>query len=423
MAEEKHLTKNGIAVYSYKNPAQHGFFISLFLRSGSMFESAENNGITHFFEHISIRNINKTMGGGLYSELDREGVEFNASTYSEMVQFYISGASEKFVFGADIITKIFSPIILEKREMDIERKRIKAEIRESDDKSSHTAFANGIVHKGTSLALPITGTLTGVDKINAKRLEEYRRTVLSSENIFFYITGSFTDADIAYISALIEACDIKKAEMRNENIAPISPSHFARRGEVYIKNADITSVRFSFDIDMAKASTQETDLIYDMLFSGYNSEFFAELSESRGLIYDLAGTVERYKNIGEISFGYEVRGKDLEEAVRLTVDILNKFKKTRHAPDSLMKCGYVDNAFLLYDDIRELNFTFAYDNHIMELGYPSLEARRAAYNAVVSEDIMHAASEIFRKNNLTLTIKGNKKKINKSELEKIISEL
>ena len=154
--EKSYLTKNEIKIYGYKNPNLHGFFISLFLRAGSMYESERDNGITHFLEHIAIRNINKLTGGELYSLLDRQGIEFNASTYSEMVQFYTSGATEAFHTGAEIITKVLSPIILDKSEIDTERKRIKAEIREADDKNSLLVFSNGIVHAGTSLSRSIT---------------------------------------------------------------------------------------------------------------------------------------------------------------------------------------------------------------------------------------------------------------------------
>ena len=75
---------------------------------------------------------------------------------------------------------------------------------------------------------------------------------------------------------------------------------------------------------------------------------------------------------------------------------------------------------MLYDDAREFNFTMAYDNHIMNLAYPSLERRKAAYDEVSAEDIRRAACEIFRHQNLTLTVKGNKKKINDKDIEKII---
>ena len=421
--EKRYATKNGIDIYGYKNPSLHGFFISLFLRAGSMYESCQDSGITHFLEHVSIRNINKVMGGELYCELDRRGIEFNASTYAETVQFYVSGASDNFAFGARVITSLFEPIILDKAEIDTERKRIKAEIREADDKSSLLAFTNGIVHKDTSLARSITGTLTSVDTITVRRLENYRRSVFSKENVFFYVTGNYTDDDIKLLAELTEGYELAKTELLRDNVAPLSAEHFKRPAAVQVKNADFTMVRFTFDIDMSRVSVPESDLIYDMLMSGYGSGFFAEMSEERGIFYDVSGAVERYRNIGELYFSYEVRGRDLEDAVKMTVDILKKFKETLHAPDALMKSGYVNNAYMLYDDSRELNFTFAYDNHIMNLGYSSLDERRARYDAVSPEDIRRAACEIFKLENLTLTVKGNKKKIDTAKIEEIISKL
>lgn len=421
--EEKFLTKNGIEIYGYKNPNLHGFFISLYLRAGSMYESESESGITHFFEHIAIRNVNKQMGGALYSELDRRGVEFNASTQLEMVQFYVSGAQDKFDFGAKALTRILSPIILTPAEIDAERRRIKAEIREADDKSSLAYFTYGIVHKETSLARFITGTLSGVSKISAKRLEEYRKNIFAKENIFFYVTGNFTDDDINYLSKCIEEYDIPHACAVRENIAPISKYHFRRELEVYVKNAPFTSVRFTFDLDMSKLSVPVTDLIYDMLLSGYNSKLFIEMSEVRGLFYDITGGIERYRNIGEFYFAYELRGKDISEAIALTVDILNGFKKNLVNSSEMMKSGYVDNADMLYDDTREFNFTMAYDNHIMKLGYGALEERKATYASVTPQEVRAAACQIFTPENLTLTVKGNKKKINTEEIKKFILRL
>ena len=418
--EEKFLTQNGIEIYGYRNPNSHGFFISLFVRAGSMYETEADSGITHFFEHIAIRNVNKQMQGNLYSELDRLGVEFNASTYAEMTQFYISGAPDKFSFSASTLTRVFSPIILTASEIDTERRRIKAEIREADDKSTLSFFTNNIVNAGTSLVRTITGTLSSVSAITAKRLEEYRKSTFTKENIFFYVTGNFKDADIKYLSECIEKYSFQSAADNRDNIAPLSEHHFKRMPKAEIKNADFTSVRFTFDLDMRKLTTPETDIIYDMLLSGYNSRLFIEMSETRGLFYDISGAVERYRNIGELYFSYELRGKDVAEAISLTFDIINSFKNN---PGEIMRAGYVDNAGMLYDDAREFNFTMAYDNHIMKLGYASLDERIAAYAKVTPEEIRRAACEIFRPENLTLTIKGNRKKINDGEIKKLIYKL
>ena len=136
------VSKNGIKIYAHKNSSLHCFFLSLFFRGGSMYEKEDEMGITHFLEHILVRNVNKLYGMKLYSILDRYGLEFNASTYAEMVQFYLSGASKNFRVAADAAARLLEPISLSRNEMDAERKRIKAEIRENDDKNSMSFFSH-----------------------------------------------------------------------------------------------------------------------------------------------------------------------------------------------------------------------------------------------------------------------------------------
>lgn len=418
--EQMRTTKNGAVIYDYKNPNVNGFYISLFLRAGSMHES--HAGITHFLEHASIRNVNCMMEGGLYSLLDRRGIEFNASTFSEMVQFYISGATENFDLSAEIISRLLSPIILSPSEISTERDRIKAEIRESDDKTSLSTFSNNIVYEGTSLAGLITGSIGSVNKINRDRLENYRRSVMTRENIFFYVTGNYTEENLKKLASEIEKYTLEDGE-KNENIAPVCIGFGKRERSVHLKNADFTMLRFSFDLDMSRVSVAETDLIYDMLLCGYNSRFFIEMSERRGLFYDINGSCERYKNIGSLVFSYEVRGGSVYDAVETTVELLREYKERIPSEDEMMKAGYVTNAGLLYDNPRELNFTFAYDNHIMDEGYGDIAERAARYERVTPERLREVAEILFTKENLTLAIKGNKKKIDTERLEEILRKL
>ena len=401
--EVKYTAENGINIYAYKNPALHGFYISLFIKSGSMYESAEKSGITHFLEHAVIRNINKIYGMKLYQLLDKIGLEFNAGTYSEMVNFYVTGASEAFSHGAEIISKVFDPIILDKGEIDAERKRIKAEIRESDDKNALATFAAKHIFEGTSLSQSIIGNNGAVDKITKTSLSRHHKESLSRDNIFFYVTGSFSDENIEELKALVSGAVLSDTPAR-DNVAPVPEKFGKRDGAVFVKKADYTMARFTFDLDMSRYSVAETDLLYDTLLSGYNSKLFVELSEERGLIYDITGGSERYRNIGTLSFNYEVKKADLEKTVDLVVDILNSLKREENI--ECIKSSYVDNAYLLYDDIRELNFTFAYDNHIMNEGYSSVEQRKNRYGAVSEKRLSDIAREIFTKDNLTLSLKS-----------------
>ena len=125
MEFERNLkTKNGVDVYYYKNPSLHGFYISLFVKAGVIYEKERYYGITHFFEHAAIRNVNKLYGMKLYETIDRYGIDFNASTYSEMVNFFVSGASKNFTRGIPVIASLLDPLGLSRQEIDAERRRI-----------------------------------------------------------------------------------------------------------------------------------------------------------------------------------------------------------------------------------------------------------------------------------------------------------
>ena len=384
-----------------------------------MYEDEREVGITHFLEHVAIRNVNALMGGELYSLLDKYGVEFNASTYNEMVQFYVSGAIKNFDVGIKIVKALFSPIVLTPSEVRAECARIKAEIRENDERGSLLNFTNSIVHAGTTLSRTITGTASVISRITPARLERYRRSVFTRDNAFIYVTGAFDDSQLEELSHTVGQCAVYEGEAHT-GIAPVCESFFKRTPEVYVKNADYTMLRFTFDMDMTRISSAEADILYDILLGGYNSRFFIEMSEREGIFYDLSGSVERYKNIGTLSFSYEVRPSLIYTAVEKTLRILRSFVTSPPSEDECMKAGYVDNAYMLYDDSRELNFTFAYDNHVLSSGYRSIEERSEMYASVTPENISDIADMLFRPSNLTLTVKGRKKRIDTERLGEII---
>ncbi len=420
--EEHFRSREGVDVFRYANSALHGFHLSLFVRAGSMHESDDESGVSHFFEHAAIRNINRMTDGELYSLLDAHGIEFNASTYSEMTQFYVGGAAKNFALAAEVLIKVLSPIVLSADEVSAERARIKAEIRESDERTSLTSFTNGAVHGGTSLARSITGTVGAVNRISRDRLAKFGKRVLNAENIFFYATGAVSDSDIERLLKLIDGAPIVHGA-RNSNVAPVS-SYFGKRvPEIRIKNADFTMVRFTFDIDMSRVTLAESDLLYDIILGGYNSDFFIELSEKRGLFYDVSGSLERYENVGTLSFCFEVKEGALYDSVEKTVAILSEMKRAVLPEKRCMRAAYVDNAHMLLDDARELNFTFAYDNHIMNAGYADIDARIRAYSSVTPERIRKIAEEIFRTQNLTFTMKGRASRTDRARLISLLAHL
>ena len=418
------MTENGIRIYSYPNPHLHSFCIALYVKAGCLYESEEDNGITHLLEHLVFRNIDKKMDGQMYRILDRCGLSFNASTYKEFVQFIITGAPAYFEQAVDIITRVFEPLSLSAQQIEVEKQRVKAEIREKEYEKSLDCFTDQIIWKDTCLTRDIAGKLKYLNKMGQRRLADAQRKLFMKDNLFFYLTGKVEEVQIERLSKALEPIDWLPAEAeKRENMAPVPKEFFHRNGEVQIKNSEYCYIRFSFDIDVARYKNAELDLLYDILFSGDSCVVYQELSEKSGLIYSFDARFEQYRNIGNLHFSYEVRHNNLEESVAIIVEKLHDLKQGMEERLPYALPPYVDNAYIMYDDVDDFNWCFAYENHILKCGYSNIEDRKAAYQNVTVDRLNQVANEILRKENLTVTLKGQKKKVDVSALEKLIKNL
>ena len=420
--EKKYLTENNVAIYSYPNENLHSFCLSLYVKYGCLFESADENGMAHLIEHAAFRNINHMMDGELYHTLDKCGLTFNATTYKEFIHFYINGSPKHFKTAAEILANVLAPIDMPASEYEIEKKRVKAEIREDNYKTTLECFTNNIVWKNTPLMRSICGTCTSVDSITKNKLAECHSRVFSSDNIFFYLTGSVSERDVDYVSALISRFELKSGYC-NENVAVVPDGFGNRNGEVYLKNSSYSMVRFSFDIDTSLYKDAEMELFFDVMFSGESCIMFQNLSEKSGLIYGYDARFSKHNNIGNIYFSYEVQGPKVYETVSTVIESLSALKGGITNELDYAVAPYVDNAMILYDNPEEFNWNRAYEGHILKCGYDSIEDRITAFSAVTPENITKIARDVLKPSNLVVTMKANKNKIDLHKIRSIVKKL
>ena len=362
------------------------------------------------------------MGENLYQTLDRCGLDFNASTYEEFIQFIITGAPAHFEEAAEILTGIFEPITLPEEVIDTERKRIKAEIREEDEESSLGYFTKKIAWKNTSLERTITGKKKTLDKIKGKQLRKFQKEVLSSNNIFFYISGNYPETAVVTVTKLMENYPLTVMKKERKNLAPVPKHFFARKPKVYVKNSKKTCVCFSVDIDASNYTLAEKNLLFDILFEGEFCKIHQELSEKKGYVYSYDPCFQHYNNIGQMTLTYEVLPKHLYDSVETVVEVLKSMKEGITDELSYVLPHYVDNAGFLLDDTEEFNWVRAYEGHILDVYYKDIEERTESYRRVTTERMTEICREVFRQSNILLTVKGKKKKVDTERLAEILCD-
>ncbi len=414
---EQHYCANGVDIYVEPNNNMHSFCVSVYIKAGSMYENEKNNGIAHLYEHLVFRNVKKFYGEDFYTLLSKNGLYFNGCTYREFIQFEFAGIRESFPFLLDVISKLFLDFDLSGDEIKAEKKRIKAEIRENDERRTITHYYDKLVWADTSLENTISGNCKTIDRISQKALNEYKKHIISKDNFFFYVTGDVSENQMYDLVHCVSKIPVSDKNIGYTNIAPVPQNFFNRKPDVSVHNSYWTYVKIGFDIDNTRHSMPIRDIIYSTLFENDDALIYQGLSEKTPLIYSYDSTLEQYKNISNIKVQFEVDKKNLYSAIEKAIDVFYALKKGEFDFDAvMMKRRSVHQ--MRMDNAVNLNWDLAYERHIMEEKDYIDELKN-----ISKKQIIDAAKDIFKTNNLTIAIKGRKKEIDVGKINEILKKI
>ena len=418
---ERSVSVNGISIYFLTNPNLRSFCLSLYVRAGSIFEDISNNGISHLFEHVVFRNL-KNRYENFYELLAMRGLCFQGSTYKEFVSFTIDGPQHEFDFAIEILCGLFDEIEPTSHDFNNEKGRIKAEIREEDLRSSLDFYFDSIVWKNSEVEKIVLGYCKTIDRISVKKINEFRQKVLSAGNCFIYATGNISDENLNALNKKISKLDICQTNPGFTNTVTVNDEFFHREKKIWIKNNYWYYIQIGFDVDCSKYSGGVYDLLYALLFNGDKALVYNYLSEDNPIIYSYDSTFEQYDNVGNINFSFEVDRNKIEDVFKAVVELLNAAKDGRFNFEANLN-SEMFNSELDLDKPSNLNWNMAYYNHILKTEPIDYSDEFYGRFRVTKKQVTDAAKDIFRRCNMTVAMKGNKKKINTDAIEKILESL
>lgn len=423
MSEERRLTVNGTDIYYLTDGALHTFCIGAYLLAGSMFESERDSGISHLYEHMVFRNLKRMYGGGLYRLLSEYGLRLDASTYKEFMCFTIHGATDGIDLAIDIISKLFLPLDIDPVEYEAEKQRIYAEMNEDDEKNT-LGWLHGRCCWGDAFpASGISGRRSNLNRIGEAKLDLFRRELLSVGGLFFYVTGCVDAGHEAKLADAVKSIPMPPKGVRRENIVSVGQGFKFGSPAIKIKDSDWCHVMMSFGIDCVKVPMNIRELLYSALFELEDCAFYMELSENDPTAYSFDGTLEQYDNLGCITLSYETLEENLERSLEAAVRAITKIKNGWFSLE-LNKRKLAFAYELKLDRPDDLNWELAYYGHILESGKADWsKPALGRYEALTMEEVVAAAKCIFRRENLVVSLRGDRKRIDKSKIEAIFAKL
>ncbi len=398
---------NGIKVITEAMPHVRSVSVGVWISSGSRRETAEQNGISHFIEHMLFKGTANRSAEAIARSVDSIGGNLDAFTAKEMVCFNTKVLDEHLPVAMDVLSDlVLNPAF---REEDIEKEKgvILEEIKmdaDSPDYLVHEIFSSNF-WKDHSLGKPILGTRETVKRFNQALVRDYYRSVYTPANLLITAAGNLTHERL-----------VKLARERFESLAISAPEPPqavpTTHARVSLKSKkDLEQVHVCLGVPCYPIPHKDRFACYvlnTMLGGGMSSRLFQNIRERQGLAYAVFSELNPYSDTGCLSV---YAGTSLESAKQVVESVLKEFAdlKQQLAPAEEVRRAkdHLKGSLMLSLESTSSRMSNLARQEMHFRRFFSLDELAESIENVTAEDVQRVAQNFFDRKNVALTVLGN----------------
>ena len=370
--------------------------------TGSRFETKDEEGLAHFFEHMVFKGTEKYPNAKKLAEtLDSVGADFNAFTSKEYTGYYVRSAASNFSLALDVLSDMLFRPKLSQSDIDREKGVIIEELNMyRDNPSAHIADVfEEMIFKDRKLAHQIIGRKESIRSFTSQDFKNFLKKFYGPENLLLVIAGGIkalkkTEKELlAEIEAAVakledERVDHKVAvpKLKSASASQIGQKSFSKE-KFRLVNRPTEQAHFVMAwpaLDTNHKDRYVLQVLSALIGGNMSSRLFTKVREERGLAYYVHSDLDFFHDAGLFGCSAGVDRSRAEEAIEVS------------------KEGQVFGMKKLLRD-EEV----------------SVEEALKEIESVTIDDLMRVAKEIIREDELRLAIIGDFK--NEEKLRKAMS--
>ena len=320
---KKHYLDNGLEILTIKKDTQIAS-INLGVKVGSIYESLEEKGISHFIEHMLFKGTNKRNNEELNDELEALGGEYNAYTDYNSTVYTISCLSEELENACILLGDMITSSNFPEEEIERERGVILAEMRTSKDDIEDLSFkrVNEVAFNSSPLRYDVTGLEEVVKGLKRDDIKRFYNKYYTPKNSLITMVSSMEHE---------EAKELINREFSNwqgeEEVEHpvISEDNIPLKKVSYKNDMEQSTIVYLYTFyHLDKNDELALRILNHRLGESSNSLLFREVREKKGLAYDIYTHLDMTKNVKTLYVYTAVSDEDVEEAIRAIDETLDK---------------------------------------------------------------------------------------------------
>jgi len=397
---------NGLRLISLQIPHVNSVSLGIWVLTGSRHEGPDQNGISHFIEHMLFKGTQRRDVHQIAREIESLGGVLNAFTSKEFTSFYVKVTSNHFPQAFDLLSDIFLNSVFDPLEIEREKQVVAQEIRgleDTPDDYIHDLFLRSY-WPDNPLGMPIMGTLPAVLEFKRDAILLFYNLHYRPERIIITAAGKFNQRQLEKM--------VGKAFERMEpgNSPPIvKPPAAAPSLQVLQRSLEQVHVCMGTTGPSATSDLRYAGHLLDtVLGGGMSSRLFQEVREKRGLAYAIGSFFSSYSDTGLLGI-YAGTGEELvSQVLEVCYQEIKSLRNTSLLPEEIKWAKEkIKGNLMLSCESTDFRMNRLAKSEIFFHRYIPEEEIIGAIEAVKVDDIKELAGDILSGDHLALTVLGN----------------
>ena len=338
--------ENGLTVIGERLPYFRSVSVGVWIKAGSQYETREENGLSHFLEHMLFKGTEKRSAREIAEVMDAVGGQLNAFTAKDCTCFYAKVIDEHTALALDVLSDMVQNAVFDPAELKKEKGVVPEEIAVAEDEPEDLVSELIMTaHYGDQpLSRPILGPADNVRRFMRKDLAAYRDRTYRPECSVLAIAGNY---DWSKLRAMIETYFGGWAPGGNPcpeyHTLPATPAFLRRE-----KETEQLHLTLSYPGCAQEApEAYPVSIITSILGGAMSSRLFQKIREEMGMAYSVYSYPAFYPDTGMLCVYAGTSPQNAESVlslIRQEIDLLvregvtrKEFEQTR----AQLKSSYV----------------------------------------------------------------------------------
>ena len=392
----KTVLDNGLTVIVKEMPGTRVATVQIWVKAGSVYESEEEAGITHFIEHMIFKGTETKGPGELAGAIEGVGGRINAYTSYENTVYHATLSSVHWEMAFEVLADAVMHSTFDPIELEREKKVVLEEVSMRYDRPNIMLFHElmATAYSKHPYRLPVIGNVESINNFSRDKILAYMQKHYNPQKLMVVVAGDVKGREV--IAKVNEIMGSMAGSETEAAALPVEPMQKDPRS--FVMKADIMQPQIAIAIPISKFNSPDTpvlDVLAQITGHGETSRLYRSLRDEKQLVYGINASAFTPADPGMFEITAVLDGNNMESAFEATLAELFKLKYFSVTDEELKRAKRSLESDFVFNLERVEGQARVMGSFEMMSGDPREDEYLEKIRAVTHDDIKNVARMYF----------------------------